>query len=648
MNRCILIICVLLCSVQTRAQSKIPALERTVSLDINNESISSILSLIAAQTQVKFSYSPTVIPAQQKTTLHCSKKPVRVVLSLLFKDNINWKQKGDFIILTPRPVVKTKAQKHITISGYVYTASGDKLSTASIVSEGAHAAAITNKYGYFTMDVLPEQLPLDLKIVKENYPDTTLRLTKENTLVDISLPSKKDSTQTDTSFYRKHLASTEKFFGQLFVNNATKSTMRNVKDTLFTRVQLSFIPYISTNKLLSGNTINDVSINILAGYSQGIRVAEVGGLFNIVRGDVKSFQAAGLANLVSGNTSGGQFAGIANMNGGNGDGIRAAGLVNLGHNMNGVQAAGLFNINANLKDGCHNIRNITNDSVIGVQAAGLANINSGYAEGVRVAGLFNLGNNMEGIQAAGLFNTQIGYFHGVQAAGLFNVTRDVSSGVQAAGLFNMNARSAKHTSLSGLFNINLEQTEGIQISSIMNYSRSVKGTQIALLNFSDTCEGTPIGLINFATKGYHKIEVFGDEVLYTQLAFRTGVLHFHNIFTAGVDMTRRVDALWSLGYGLASYKKLNDKWLLGTDVTAQLLIHNQTISDATATMGTVFLAFERTFTHKFSIAFGPTLKMMHAREGLSDILVPYRFYESGDGGTSFNMWAGAKLSFKFF
>lgn len=648
MNRCFFILCLLLCSIHTLAQSNIPALERNVSIHTSNETIGTILSSIAAQTRVKFSYSPTAIPAQQKTSINCNKKPIRVVLSLLFKDEINWKQKGDFIILTPRPIVKTKVQKHITISGYVFTAGGDKLSTASIVSEGAHTAAVTNKYGYFTMNVSPEQLPLDVKIVKENYPDTIIHLTKENTIVDVSLPSTTDSNKTDTSLFKKHLTATGKFFGQLFVNDATQSTMRNFKDTLFTKVQFSFIPYLSTNKLLSGNTINDVSINILAGYSQGIRVAEVGGLFNIDRGDVKSFQAAGLCNLVNGNTSGGQFAGIANIDGGRGSGIRAAGLINIGHHMNGVQLAGLYNINANFKEALCNIGNILNDSVIGIQAAGLGNMNTGYAQGIRLAGLYNLGYNMEGVQLAGLFNTQIGYFHGVQVAGLFNATRDTSSGVQVSGLFNLNTKNTKQISIAGLANVNLARTEGLQITSIVNYSRSIKGTQIALLNFSDTCEGTPIGLINFAKKGYHKIEVFGDEVLYTQLAFRTGVLHFHNIFIAGVDMTRRVDALWSLGYGLASYKKLNEKWLFGTDVTVQLLIHNEAITDATATMGTVFLAFERTYTQKFSIAFGPTLKLMHSRMDLSDILVPYRFLEVNDNYNAFKTWVGVKVSFKFF
>lgn len=650
MNRCVCIFLLVLCAVPALAQSRIPALERTVSIDISNETIGTILSSIAAQTQVKFAYSPSAIPAQQKTSLRCNKKPIRVVLSLLFKEEVNWKQKGDFIILTPRPTVKTKAQKHITISGYVSAAGGDKLSTASIISEGTHAAAVTNQYGYFTLNVLPAQLPLDVKIVKENYPDTTLHLTKENTLVDVSLPSGIDSNKADTSLFRKHLAATGNFFGQLFVNDATRSTMRNLKDTLFTKVQFSFIPYISTNKLLSGNTINDISINILAGYSQGIRVAEVGGLFNIDRGDVKSFQAAGLCNLVSGNTSGGQFAGIANINAGSGNGVRAAGLFNLGHHMNGIQLAGLFNLNANFKDALHNIRYITNDSVTGIQVAGLANMNSGYAQGIRLAGLYNLGYNMEGVQVAGLFNTQAGYFHGVQLAGLFNATRDTSCGVQLAGLFNTNMHNTKHISIAGLANINLAQTEGVQITSIVNYSRSIKGTQIALLNFSDTCEGTPIGLINFSTKGYHKIEVFADEVLYTQLALRTGVLHLHNIFIAGVDMTRRVDALWSLGYGLGSYRKLTEKWLMGADLTAQFLIQHEALQNASGMMGTFFLAFERTYTQKFSVALGPTFKIMGARRSLSDLIVPYTIYDEGfnDSDSGLKMWAGAKVSFKFF
>jgi hypothetical protein len=660
-----LILLVFLYPFHARAQSSIPALDRNVTIDLTNESISSILSVIALQTGVKFAYSPTVIPAQQKASVHCTKKPVRVVLSLLFRDGINWKQKKDFIILTPRPIVRTREQKHVTISGYVYTAGGEQLSMASVVSERTRLAAVTNQYGYFSLNVLPNQLPLDVRIVKEHYPDTILHLTQENTLVNVSLPAVRDSNRTDTSLLRKSLTYTEKFFGQFFVNNETRSTMRNLRDTLFTKVQFSFIPYVSTNRLLAGNTINDVSINALAGYSQGVRVAEVGGLFNINRGDVQFFQAAGLCNLVSGNTSGAQLAGIANIDGGMGNGMRAAGLINIGHHMKGIQLAGWFNLNANVKEGLRHINRLTEDSASGIQVAGLANMNSGYFKGIRLAGLYNIGYTVEGIQLGGLFNTQIGSFHGVQVgglfntqigtvdgiqvAGLFNATRSSSRGIQVAGLFNVNAAPAKHISIAGLANINTSETEGSQITSIVNYSRSVKGTQIALFNFSDTCEGTPIGLLNVARRGYHKIELFGDDVLYSQLAFRTGVLHLHTIFIAGVDMTRRMDALWSVGYGLGSYKRINEKWLMGADATAQLLIQHEAITNASGWMGTFFLAAERTFTPKFSIAFGPTFKLMSAGRSMSDLLVPYALYTSytADNTHGLSIWAGVKISLRF-
>ena len=644
--RFVLLIFYVLNCFKLSAQPKVPPLERLATLNVTDESISSILTTVASQTQVKFSYNPASIPAQQKANIQCTGKPVRYILSALFTNQVIYKQKSDFIILTPKPIVKTKVQKHVLISGYIYTAAGDKLTTATVLSEDKRIASVTNQYGYFQMNIAPEQLPIDLKIVKENFPDTIIHLTKENALLEVSLPAA-NSAPRDTSFIKKQLSETGKFFGELFVNTETQSTMRNLKDTLFTRVQFSLIPYVSTNKLLAGNTINDFSINLLAGYSQGIRKAEVGGLFNIDRGDVSYFQAAGLCNLVKGTTTGGQFAGIANFNSGKGKGIRAAGLINAGNHMEGIQLAGWFNISANSKHILQGLHNITNDTVTGIEVAGLANMNSGYFYGIRLGGLYNLGNSMRGIQAGGLFNTNIGTFEGIQTAGLFNVNRETSSGVQLAGLFNSNFSSAKHISVSGLANFNFDHTEGVQVSSILNYSHSVKGVQLALFNFSDTCDGIPIGLASFVRRGYHKIEVYGDEVLYTQLAFRTGVQRFHTIFMAGVDMTRRIDGLWSLGYGVGSYSPISEKWMQGIDATVQWMAQNANMLESTAALGAATYSVERIVTPHFSVAFGPSVKFFYAQQSLSNILVPYSIWSSSDGAYDMRVWVGGKLSFKF-
>jgi hypothetical protein len=63
---------------------------------------------------------------------------------------------------------------------------------------------------------------------------------------------------------------------------------------------------------MSGQVINNFSLNIFGGYSGGVDGMELGGLFNIDKKDAQYFQAAGLFNMVGGNTNGVQLAGISN------------------------------------------------------------------------------------------------------------------------------------------------------------------------------------------------------------------------------------------------------------------------------------------------------------------------------------------------
>jgi hypothetical protein len=182
-------------------------------------------------------------------------------------------------------------------------------------------------------------------------------------------------------------------------------------------VHVSFFPPLSTNGRHAANYTNCVSLNLLVGVSRNERALTLGGLGNIVRGDVKGLQAAGLFNTV----------------GGSGRGVMAAGLVNtVGDHYTGGQYAGLANI---AKD------------VHGLQASGLVNT-AGDMRGAQFAGLFNSAGKMRGAQFAGLFNSA-GDIRGAQFAGLFNIAGRVS-GVQVAGLLNI-AESSDYP--IGLINI---------------------------------------------------------------------------------------------------------------------------------------------------------------------------------------------------
>jgi hypothetical protein len=150
--------------------------------------------------------------------------------------------------------------------------------------------------------------------------------------------------------------------------------------------------------LLSGNVVNDYSLNVFGGYARGVRKLEVGGLFNVNRGSVSGVQVSGLINANAGKMHGVQIAGNLNLN---------------RHDVRGMQLAGLMNINA--------------DSASAVSISGLVHLGVGKHNGVQVAGLANHQyKTMKGLQIAGLYNISATKMYGSQIAGLLNVANKIS------------------------------------------------------------------------------------------------------------------------------------------------------------------------------------------------------------------------------
>jgi hypothetical protein len=194
----------------------------------------------------------------------------------------------------------------------------------------------------------------------------------------------------------------------------------NPEDTTVVSVQFAFVPFVGTNGTESGNIINDVSFNLLGGYTAGTRAFEMAGLFNINRGDMTGVQLAGLFNQVGGK-------------------------------VDGVQLAGLFNSNL--------------QSVKGVQLAGLTNFTTGEVEGVQLAGLANFTpKSVKGVQIAGLANFSGKNTEGTQIVGLANFTAHEVKGAQV-GTFNFGSK-----------------VEGFQLG-VFNYADSMSGVPVGLISF---------------------------------------------------------------------------------------------------------------------------------------------------------------------
>jgi len=384
---------------------------------------------------------------------------------------------------------------------------------------------------------------------------------------------------------------------------------------------------VGTNHKLSGNVINDYSVNLYGGYALGVKKLEIGGMFNIIRGNMDGAQFAGIFNSVGGKMNAMQMAGMINLNRDSVKGYQFAGMINLnGNSSNKFSMAGFLNL--------------TNRDSRGVHLAGLGNMTIGKQEGPHIAGLFNFSTNDNKT---------------AQISGLTNFTAGTLSGAQVSGLLNFALKDVKGAQVSGLVNIAPRAMKGAQVSGLLNYATRVHGTQVGLLNISDSIRGVPVGLLSLSLKGYHKIEVSADEIFYTNIAFRTGVRQFYNILTVGAkpDSFEDDETHWTFGYGIGTAPKLSRTLSLNVDLISNQVVYGNTI-DAINMINKLYVGLDVQPMKNIGFAFGVTLNGYvtdTTYDKYQPLFTDYKPHFMSDrtysNDLNLKMWLGAKIGVRF-
>ncbi|NJO68261.1 MAG: hypothetical protein HC830_02390 [Bacteroidetes bacterium] len=232
----------------------VPLLERGITLQTENIPIEDLLRNISAQADFVFSYNPEVISHIHPLSLNVSNKPVRLVLNQIFKDGkVEYKVKGKYVILKRSGAVDSNKDNRL-FEGYVYDSrTGKKLTQASVYDKTLLASAITDKYGYFSME-LPANTPINsLQISKIGYADT-LVISPDSVLKNRSLEIQLVQEDTIRKIPNFDFL---KFKPGWLVPEKLKINAENITEPVFKSFQISLIPYLSTNKLLGGVAIND-------------------------------------------------------------------------------------------------------------------------------------------------------------------------------------------------------------------------------------------------------------------------------------------------------------------------------------------------------------------------------------------------------
>jgi hypothetical protein len=359
--------------------SQTPLLERPITLRVNNEKISVVLDNISKQGGFSFSYNSAIFDVNNRGDITVQNKPVREVLNLIFKGIITYKVRGSYIILQKNN--QRISTKTIFVSGYIIDTQTDKpLSKATIYDPKSLSSTISNEYGFYRIRLNISNLPTKLMITKADYEkriiviksnqdtyevielkpiiyksfdipvyeDNSIEKRDNHLNQDLSLENKPiiqpvaplfpditdqnlfpTSPIIDSTLYENRWDKFKKKVGKVFVSRSQRINAQNVNDSLSRNFQVSLLPFLGTNRLLSGSINNDYSLNLLMGYSGGVRKLEVGGILNGVRNDVQGLQVAGVGNIVGGSVVGGQISSTFNI---------------AGYLDNGIQLSSGFNV----------------------------------------------------------------------------------------------------------------------------------------------------------------------------------------------------------------------------------------------------------------------------------------------------------------
>lgn len=620
----LVLLCVLVPSLPAKSQNKTPILDRRTNASFKNEKITTVLSRISQAGNFSFSYNSALISSDDVVTIELKNATIREILNEVFRGSMNYKEKGNHIILTRVPVKTSKANvTSMIISGYVEDwFTNEKIVDASVYEKTSITSVVTDEFGFFRLklDKRAEE-ELTLTISKRDYIDETITITEAgNQYFHVSLKrvrplSKIDTVEVEPQPPAPVLADTatqepvieestdqaneeevEPSDAEVPMPYTGSPNVENIRDTLYRDIQISLLPFVGSNGRMSGNVINDYSINMFGGYSMGTRQIELGFFFNIDRGDVSFLQIAGFGNMVGGDVIGAQLSGFFNINGGETKAIQATGFTNVNfHDFQGVQLSGLANINLASADG--------------VKAAGFMNVSNGNSVGANVAGFGN--------------------FH-----------RGNFKGPQIAGFGNFSGRGKLY---------------GTQISGFFNYGRKVYGTQIGFINYADSLTGVPIGFLSIVKHGYHKLEVSADEVFYTNLAFRSGARQFYNILEASYNPKTEIgsDAMWAFGYGVGTARKLARWWHLNIDITSQH-VNKGGFTAELSSLNKLHAGFDFRLAKGLSIYAGGTLNAYFTKTSFteypplfSDFRPRVFFEDTFTNDMNVKMWFGGKVALRF-
>lgn len=598
--------------------AKFLLLDKVITIDIQKTAVKKILNVIEVKGQVKFSYDPDLVDENKIVSLSIKEKTIRYGLSLIFDGTIRFKEVGSHIVLLQNESREAIKERKKDRDNYIFTGkifdkrSGKPLVNASVYDVDARFAAKSDQNGLYELVIPKEERVRSLYFKKKDYEAVVIVIAADNpeNLVNNILlnPISKNVRKIEPASVEKvQVPIEERALSGALISEDTYIHSENLDGIEEIRLaQISLVPSVGIGSNLSTNGLitNRVSLNVLAGYSKGVRGVEVGGILNMTKGDVRGAQVAGISNLVGGDVTGGQVAGIASL---------------IQGNFTGAQVSG--------------ISGIVKRDFYGVQASGISSIVRGRFEGIQISGISNIAYKSS---------------RGIQVAGISNTVFDTLIGIQGSGIVNFALHGTNYAQVSGIANI-ADSSKGVQISGIFNRAKVNSGFQLGLINCSKSSTGIALGLFNFVREGYHKTELSANEIFPVNLTFKTGSKRLYNSYHFGLRFGQQL--YYSGGLGFGTYFDLADRIILSVDLTGDL-VFKESNSNGFAQLYKLSTTFDYQLAKWVTVFGGPSISMnvmqFKDADGLFSSDIAFRpFYTEQNAVAGIQGWVGGQLGFRF-
>lgn len=540
-------------------------LSREISISIKDQPLGRVFDFLEQRENFKFSYYSKLVPRDSIISISTDKATIEDVLDQLLSKRYEYKETAGHLILRYAPLElalllekNTNMGEYRLVTGYVIDINtGRGLRNVSVYEKNILQSTLTNSLGYFELHLKNSPRPIELTASKENYKSVTSMFLPEVIVQTGQNKNIFDYVIGDFSEIEKS------GIGRFFISSRQKLQSLNIGGFIAKApVQFSLIPSISSHGMMNAQIVNNFSLNIIGGYSAGVRGFEIAGLYNINKMNVEALQMAGLFNTAGGSVTGVQLAGLYNSAMGNLIGIQLGGLHNsLKGSMNGIQ----------LSYGYNKV--------------------DGDAHGVQLSdGYNNVKGTLTGIQANTGYNRVGKNLYGVQLSAGYNYVKDSLNGLQMNAGYNRVRKYAR----------------GLQVG-VVNYAKKIDGVQFGIINVSDTISGYSIGLLNFKKGGYKKFTISNNEVSDINTSIKTGDNKLYTILTAGRSDRGNKGDLYAFGFGFGKNIALGEKISYNPEIVSQYLHLNNW--DDTNSLVKFNSSFTMHLSKYISVFAGPTFNI---------------------------------------